>query len=52
MRSAVLALPGLANEWGLSIEAAINLDSGVDEGEGMEGRAVYLGSVGKLLPSV
>ncbi len=52
MRSAVLALPKLAAEWGLSIEAAINLDSGVDEGEGMEGRAVYLGSVGKLLPSV
>lgn len=52
MRSAVLALPQLADAWGLSIEAAINLDSGIDESEAIDGRAVYMGSVGKLLPSV
>jgi len=52
MRSAVLTLPQLAGEWGLSLEAAINLDSGIDESEAIDGRAVYMGSVGKLLPSV
>lgn len=50
-RSAAQALPGIAAERGLSLEAAINLDSLVDEGEGAFGRQVVLGTVGKLLPS-
>lgn len=52
MRSAALALPGLARERGLELAAAINLDATNDPGDGTEGQAVYLGSVGKLLPSV
>ena len=50
MRSAVRHLADLLPEWGLDLEAAINLDSGVGEGE--DGKAVFLGSVGKVLPSV
>lgn len=50
MRSAVRQLADILPEWGLDLEAAINLDSGV--GEGDDGKAVFLGSVGKLLPSV
>ena len=45
------ALAGIAADHGLAIEAAINLDATVDDGDGAEGRAVALGSVGKLLPS-
>ena len=44
-------LPEIAAEHGLDIEAAINLDATVDDGDGEEGRAVALGTVGKLLPS-
>jgi len=50
MRSAVRQLADLLPEWDLDLEAAINLDSGV--GEGDDGKAVFLGSVGKVLPSV
>ncbi|HMA37028.1 MAG TPA: M20/M25/M40 family metallo-hydrolase, partial [Chloroflexia bacterium] len=52
IRGAVLALPALAGEWGLDLQAAINLDAVADTGAGAEGQAAYLGSVGKLLPSV
>ncbi len=52
MLSAVRALPGLLSEWGLAARAAINLDAAVDQGEGEAGRAVFLGSVGKLHPFV
>lgn len=52
MRSAALHLPTLAREWSLELDAAINLDSAVDRGAGCEAQAVFLGSVGKLLPSV
>ena len=45
------ALGTIAAEHGLTIEAAINLDATVDDGDGSEGRAIALGSVGKLLPS-
>lgn len=45
------ALAGVAAQHGLAIEAVINLDATVDDGDGAEGRAVALGSVGKLLPS-
>jgi arginine utilization protein RocB len=52
IRGAVAALPALAAEWGLSLVAAINLDAVADSGDGAAGQAAYLGSVGKLLPSV
>lgn len=45
------ALGEIAAEHGLTIVAAINLDATVDDGDGSEGRAIALGSVGKLLPS-
>lgn len=50
-RSAMQALPVLAAELGLELEAAINLDCLVDDGDGAAGRRVTLGTVGKLLPS-
>ncbi|HEX5692573.1 MAG TPA: M20/M25/M40 family metallo-hydrolase, partial [Roseiflexaceae bacterium] len=52
MRAAAVQLPELAREWGLDLVAAINLDSTTDRGEGRDGQAIFLGSVGKLLPSV
>jgi arginine utilization protein RocB len=52
MRAAVSRLPALAAEWGLEPIAAINLDSAVDRGDGGDGQAIFMGSVGKLLPSV
>lgn len=52
MRSAARRLPELARLWGLDLVAAINLDATDDQGDGNQGRAVFLGSVGKLLPSV
>ncbi|CAN5596374.1 M20/M25/M40 family metallo-hydrolase [soil metagenome] len=52
MRSAVQQLPMLAAEWGLALTAAINLDSGVDVGDGGQGQTIFMGSVGKLLPAV
>ncbi len=45
------ALSDIAAERGLDLEAVINLDATGDEGDGEIGRAVALGSVGKLLPS-
>lgn len=50
-RAAVRALPGIAERLGLRLEAAINLDAIADNGDGSYGRAVALGTVGKLLPS-
>jgi arginine utilization protein RocB len=44
-------LPDIGAEYGLDLEAAINLDATVDDGDGEDGRAVALGTVGKLLPS-
>lgn len=52
MRSAVRQLPALAREWNLDLVGAVNLDAEVDPDDGDAGRAVFLGSVGKLLPSV
>jgi arginine utilization protein RocB len=51
MRSAVRRLPEIAERWGLALSAAINLDAAVDQGAGEDGRAVFLGSVGKYLPA-
>lgn len=45
------ALGTIAAERGLDIEAVINLDATVDDGDGEIGRVVALGSIGKILPS-
>ncbi|MBD9638591.1 M20/M25/M40 family metallo-hydrolase [Ensifer sp. ENS07] len=50
MRSFRDALPGLVQDFGVEIAAAINLDVTSDQGDGREGRAVYAGTIGKLLP--
>jgi len=50
MLSSVRALPLILDSWGLEALAAINLDAAVDQGDGSAGRAVFLGSVGKLHP--
>jgi arginine utilization protein RocB len=50
-RAAAPALPGIAARLGLDLVGAINLDALIDGGDGAEGRAVALGTVGKLLPS-
>lgn len=50
MRSFRDALPALATELDLDIVAAINLDVTSDQGDGSEGRAVFAGTIGKLLP--
>ncbi|MBZ7926341.1 M20/M25/M40 family metallo-hydrolase [Ensifer adhaerens] len=50
MRSFRDALPGLVEDLGVEIAAAINLDVTSDQGDGREGRAVYAGTIGKLLP--
>jgi arginine utilization protein RocB len=52
MRAAAARLPELAREWRLDLVGAINLDSTTDRGDGRDGQAIFLGSVGKLLPSV
>ena len=50
-RAAAPALPEICARHGLDIVAAINLDAIHDEGDGATGRAVALGTIGKLLPS-
>lgn len=50
MRSLRDALPGLARDFGIDIIGGINLDSTSDQGDGAEGRAIYRGTIGKLLP--
>lgn len=50
MRSLRDALPGLARDFGIDIIGGINLDSTSDQGDGTEGRAIYRGTIGKLLP--
>jgi len=50
-RAAAPALPEIAAKHGLDIVAAINLDAIADDGDGSTGRAVALGTIGKLLPS-
>jgi len=52
MRSAVAALPAWLAQHALSLEAVINLDATNDQGDGADGRSIYLGSTGKLLASV
>jgi arginine utilization protein RocB len=51
-RTAALRLPDLAREWQLELVAAINLDVSDDHSDGSQGQALYMGSIGKLLPAV
>ncbi len=50
MRAVRDALPELVRRWDLRIAAGINLDATSDLGDGSDGRAIYLGTVGKVLP--
>jgi arginine utilization protein RocB len=50
-RRAAEVLPEIGRAHALEIEAAINLDACIDDGDGEDGRCVALGTVGKLLPS-
>lgn len=50
-RAAAVALASLAQDKGLSIAAAINLDAISDLGDGADGRVLALGTVGKVLPT-
>lgn len=50
MRSFRDALPDIARRFDLDIVGAINLDASSSEGDGEDGRAIYLGSIGKFLP--
>ena len=50
MRAMRDALPSIAEKFDLDIVGGINLDASGDDGDGEEGRAVYLGSVGKFSP--
>ncbi|KQT00224.1 peptidase M20 [Rhizobium sp. Leaf391] len=50
MRALRDALPSIAKQFDLNIIGGINLDASGDDGDGEEGRAVYLGSVGKFSP--
>jgi arginine utilization protein RocB len=50
MRSMRDTLSNLANTLDIEIAAAINMDVTSDQGDGSEGRAIYAGTIGKLLP--
>lgn len=50
MRALREDLPRILAARGLSMDAAINLDATSDQGDGALGRAVYEGTIGKLLP--
>ncbi|CDX20070.1 Peptidase M20 [Mesorhizobium plurifarium] len=50
-RKAAQALPGIYEQHGLDLVAAINLDAIADDGDGSKGRIIALGTVGKLLPT-
>jgi arginine utilization protein RocB len=50
MRSLRDALPEIAEAFDIEISAAVNMDVTSDQGDGSEGRAVYAGTIGKLLP--
>lgn len=50
-RAAAPLLARAAADRGLDLVAAINLDAIADDGDGTAGRAIALGTIGKLLPS-
>ncbi|TSA85640.1 M20/M25/M40 family metallo-hydrolase [Deinococcus detaillensis] len=51
MRSLVRQLPDIERIHELKLLCALNLDAEVDSGSGELGRSVFLGSVGKVLPT-
>lgn len=51
-RAARRELARAAERWNLDVRAGVNLDATSDQGDGSAGRALYLGTVGKLLPVV
>ena len=50
MRSLRDALPALIKRWNLDLVGGVNLDATSDQGDGSDGRAIYYGTIGKLLP--
>ena len=50
MRSLRNALPELSRRWDIEIVGGVNLDASSDPANGEIGRAIFHGSVGKLLP--
>ena len=50
MRSLRDALPALMKRWNLDPVGGVNLDATSDQGDGSDGRAIYYGTIGKLLP--
>ena len=52
MRGVAQRLPTLIQDYALDPLAAINLDVTVGRGDGRDGQAIFLGSVGKVLPGV
>jgi arginine utilization protein RocB len=50
MRSLRDALPSLMKRWDLDLVGGVNLDATSDQGDGSDGRAIYYGTIGKLLP--
>jgi len=50
MRALRDALPGLMKRWNLDLVGGVNLDATSDQGDGSDGRAIYYGTIGKLLP--
>jgi arginine utilization protein RocB len=52
MLTAVDALPEVASRWGLALKGAINTDFIAPRFPGDQERPVFLGTIGKLLPSV
>ena len=51
MRAAAAALPAYLAGRGLTAELAVNLDATCDNGDGAQGRTVFMGSIGKSLLS-
>jgi arginine utilization protein RocB len=50
-RAAAATLPRLLADRGLHLKVVINLDAIADDGDGRAGRAIALGTVGKVLPT-
>lgn len=50
MRSLRNALPALVRRWGIDIVGGINLDASSDYENGDIGRAIFHGSIGKIMP--
>ena len=50
MRSLRDALPELMKRWNLDLVGGVNLDATSDQSDGADGRAIYYGTIGKLLP--